>query len=803
MIPQRLFSSLNLVFALLIFFPGMVVAQESRKITEISIEGKARVNASLIRGNIKTKVGTVYDEEIVSEDIRMIFRRFRINAEFIRQELSEGDHVIIRLYENIRIRDVSFRGVDSKEQKKLLELIGLDDDAVPDQYQLRSYETSIKAHFRKEGYYFAQVVPLLTPEEDGARLTFDVFKGEKVTVDEIHFIGAEQVDPDDLQSIMTLKEPSLWIFTHKLKDDVLKQDIAKLNDFMKREGYLNARISLDSLDFNDDFDEVIINILVQEKERFFVRNIFVEGCEAFHSEDIKELIHINPDDPYREVKINRDLGRIESFYRDRGYIKSRALGPDLTYDQNLPVVDLTFIIREDEQKVLRDVLITGNTQTKDKVIRREVSLFPGENIKHSEIRWSLYQLKGLQYFIDDKGFPQINVKTIPTDDPHMEDLSVDVGEGGTGLFSFTFGVSTDTGLVGGISINKRNFDISNTPSSLWALPVEFFNNEAFHGGGQNLVLRLSPGTIYQNYRITFFEPYLFDTHPYPVNLSFDMYKTNWARSDFDESRLGLKPVIGKRWSRNFFTSLGLKTEQVDIKRIADDALDDVKRLQGKTGVRALEGHLSYQDTDRPFLPSSGYSLFLNYEYAGGFLGSDVELSKAVTGGTLYIPAFQTETGTKHVLALQGTLGWMEPHSGADEIPYFERFFAGGVSGHFPLRGFKFWEAGPHRQDEPIGGQAAVAMSAEYSIPILSEYDPYMDDEDTRLKGVIFFDMANVAKDIHDSDLMGRLRSAYGVGVKIRLPVLGGFPISLYYGIPLKKYAGDERRSFNINISSFF
>jgi outer membrane protein insertion porin family len=156
-----------------------------------------------------------------------------------------------------------------------------------------------------------------------------------------------------------------------------------------------------------------------------------------------------------------------------------------------------------------------------------------------------------------------------------------------------------------------------------------------------------------------------------------------------------------------------------------------------------------------------------------------------------------------VLSLQGTFGWSEEHHDTDDVPIFERFFVGGVSGTFPLRGFKYRGVGPHENGEPIGGSAATAFSLEYSIPLISEYDPFFDTEDPRLKGVFFVDAGNVVEDIHDSDMFGKLRSSYGAGLRISLPVMGGLPISIYYGIPWKKYDDDERRSFNINISTNF
>jgi outer membrane protein insertion porin family len=249
--------------------------------------------------------------------------------------------------------------------------------------------------------------------------------------------------------------------------------------------------------------------------------------------------------------------------------------------------------------------------------------------------------------------------------------------------------------------------------------------------------------------------------------------------------------------------LGLRYERIKLNRIREDAPSDVKDLEGNNFVHSIKGSINYREVDRPFLPMKGYTTFLRYEYAGDFLGGDFNFSKAIIGGTVYLPAFETESGVKHVLSLRASLGWEEPHGATDEMPIFERFFVGGVSGTFPLRGFRYRGVGPHEGDTPLGGDAAISASLNYSIPLISDYDPFLDHEEDRLRGVIFFDVGNVVSKITEQSLFHRMRSAYGAGVQLNLPVLGGLPISIYYGIPWKIYPEDERRSFNIDISTGF
>jgi len=818
------------VFFLVGFFVSdYAPAQESRKVVEIEFQGDVdAVNPSEISENLKTRVGELYDEAKGNQDFHMIKEKFHVNAYIQPQDVPGGVKVVIYL-EASRIQEFCFRGIDDSEAEKLRSILGLGEYALPDQDLLMSDAARIEDHFKEDGYYFIEVKPLLEPVENGYRAVFDVLKGEDVSVEAINFSGLTHLDDGDLRSVMTLGEPRFynfkWLFPDKLRKDILNTDINELNRYLQEEGYLDARVSLDSLVFNDVYDEVEINILVQEGERYFIGNIDVEGCRAFFPEQLEELVTIERGDPYQKLRIKKDIRLIRRFYMDRGYIRAEVRDLDPVYDEESPQVDLIFRVDEGEQKTLRDVIISGNVSTQDKVIRREITLYPGDIIDWGEYQWSGQKLLGLQYFRDEKGAPALDMIFRPTDDPALEDLLIDVEEGGSGFFTFTVGLSTDTGIIGGINVDKHNFDISDPPSSLWAFPTEFFSNDAFHGAGQGLTLSAIPGTHQSTYRIFFREPYLFDTQPYPVSFSLDVFRRSNYFSDYKQRRVGVNPVLGKRWSKEFYTSLGFKSELINLNYDDDvfsvddsffehgsnglgQALTDPENhiftdYDGKNGMRSLQGRVSYSDLDKPFEPTFGYMSSLDYEYSGGFMGSDIEISRAIASGRFFVPAIELDSGLKHVILFKGSFGWVEEHGSMNEVPIFERLFAGGVTGAFPLRGFRWRGVGPHIGGDTVGGKAALSFATEYSIPIVSEYNRLLDTEETMLKGILFFDGGSVAEDIHDSDLFHHIRTSYGAGIKLSLPVLGGIPISLFYGIPLKRYPDDERRSFNINISKFF
>ncbi len=802
----------------LLHLTSALPAQEGELVVAVEINGTAHVSEERIRSNLKTREGTIFSLETLSEDIKTLYENedFRILA--VKRDVIAvpgGVKVVLYVKQDDRITGHRFVGVVREDVEDLTKLLGLRDESVISPYKLASYADRLRDYYRNKGYYLAEVNVWLEPDESGMEAVFEVFEGDKVTVTEITFVGNESLDAGTLESQMDLSTPTLWIFTTKLKADVLQKDIVALNEFARRDGYLDARISLEEVRILEDSDEAEIIIRVQEGERYAIGDMTVRFCKIeknrrvpmesieFSAEEIHDMIEVESGDYFRQARIDRDKDRIEKFYGERGYIRARVFEVAEQYSEDEPVVHLTFWVQEDRKKKVRDVIVLGNKLTKDKVIRREVTLNPGDIFRRDEMNWTKSQLNALQFFVNRQGQPRVLAMNQRTEDPEYEDFVIEVEEGKTGFFFFTLGASTDGGLFGGGRIAKRNFDLTDTPSSPWAGPVEFFTHDAFHGGGQTLELSGMPGTVYSSYDLNFHEPYFFDTQPNPVSFSFNLYHRATDYDEYDVTRTGLAPVFGKRLSREWSVSVGFRNEQIKMRNVKNTAPLEAKQLRGATGRRSVETSVRYHKVDDPYDPKKGFSSRLSHEYTGGVLGNDLEMNRIYSNSTVHVPLFETSTGKVHKLIFRGNVGWEREQGDMDDIPIFERFFLGGSSGRFPVRGFKWREVGPRVGDDPVGGEFAYSMAAEYMVPLYSHYDPYYDVETPIFRGVVFLDAGGIASDIHASKEIRQLRSSYGVGLRITLPVFQGLPIALDYGIPLKKYEGDKRRSFSFNIQHWF
>ncbi len=806
--------------AFVFFLPGFLSArpgclpfpQEGERIVEVEIRGRARISEHRILNSLQTRAGGVYSQETVKEDIESLFENplFRIRVgEVLCENVAGGVKVIFVLKQEDRIGGIRFEGVVEEDEDELRELLGITEETVISPFDVSLYVNKVREFYQEKGYYLVEVNSWAEPAEGGAVAVLEIFEGEQVSVEEIIFLGCDRLDKGRLEKQMTTDEPFLGLFSSDLRADVLQRDIAVLNQYARNEGFLDAKISLEEIRLNEDHDGAVIVIRIQEFERYKVGRIDIGfGTKRnpaqeshFSRETVLDNVVTVTGDDYRMSRIERDLRRIRKFYGDRGYIRAEIY-PHETYSETEPVVNLTFWVNEEGEKKVRDVIVSGNTKTKDKVIRREITLYPGDIFNRTESEWSREQLHALQFFSDERGMPRVLLGPRKTAATGLEDLVVDIEEGETGYFMFTLGASTDGGIFGGGSINKSNFDIADAPSSPWAAVPEFFSNEAFHGGGQTLRLSAMPGTRFSTYNLYFYEPYLFNTQPYPISFSFNTYLShdNWY---YDVKRTGLSTVLGVRQSRELSVSLGFRNELIDVSGLSTSAPLNIRQMEGGTGRRSLETAIMFHKLDSPYNPTQGVSTRLSFEYSGGFLGNDLDMFRTTLDMKSYFPVLETAAGKTHLLILSSSVGFEREHSDMARIPIFEHFFVGGASGLFPLRGFDYRGVGHHVAGDPVGGEYAYSMSAEYMVPLYSQYDAQYDVEKPMLRGVVFIDAGGVAPNIRWTDEIHRVRMSYGVGLRIELPVFQGLPIALDYGIPWKKYREDERRSFSFSIKKLF
>nr|MBC8377569.1 BamA/TamA family outer membrane protein [Planctomycetota bacterium] len=333
------------------------------------------------------------------------------------------------------------------------------------------------------------------------------------------------------------------------------------------------------------------------------------------------------------------------------------------------------------------------------------------------------------------------------------------------------GIASDDGLIGNITLNQRNFDITDTPSSF----SEIFTGKAFRGGGQQFRISASPGTEVSNYLVSFTEPYLYDK---PISLSLSGSLFERERETYDEGRLAGKVGLEKRYEDKWRRGISFRTENVDVDDLEWDAPSDVVDVKGSNLLFGTRFYIRKNTTDSRFIPSKGYNFDIGYEQVFG------DHTFGILEGTYRWYHTLTEDLDELKTVLETKI-----HAGTTigDAPTFERFYVGGIGG-WALRGFSYRgvspRGGPSR--EPVGSDWAISGNAEISVPLGNETFSWL-----------FFTDAGLIDD-------GGPRASVGTGVQILIPqFFGPVPMRFELAAPFLKDDEDDTQAFSFSMGALF
>lgn len=783
--------ALCLWFALLGFIPP----RDEGVVGSIDVTGNRRVSTAQILENMRTRVGKLLDPNDVQQDIRDLYARFGIRVT-VETEKHDGEvDLFLKVDEESLITDVVIDGVEDARARELLEDVSLFGVHTMLEAQVKDRAHELEQRLKDEGRYFAKVDVTIEPNADGMVARLRVHEGEKVAIDDIVFSGSS-IPSERLLGVMTTKPTRLLVFKAYLRQDQLDRDLVELERHLGNEGFRSAKASLAGVDVDDDGDSAVVRIAIDEGVRSSVLGVVVEGDGSVPQEALDALIETKAGDPLRAATLERDRAALKNAMQERGFIRAQV---ETTLDDSDAANGTRVVHRVSagSQKRVRDVVVRGNTQTPDGIVRREVTLRPGDLADARELKRTADRLRATGWFRDDRGRDLVDVRFRETSDPLLEDVLVDVEEVRSGRLFFVAGADTDIGFFAGVNLEKNNFDLHDTPSA-WdpiTLFSEFWSNEAFHGGGQRLQLQVQPGSRVSTYRLTFEDPYFRGSERDPLALRFDVYGVQSEIFDeFDEDRYGVSTTFTRRLDDHWTAGLMGRFDVVHIGDL-DDAPDDVKDVDGWNLVPAVGLLAKYQDFDSIVLPTQGYEIGGRYE----LLAFDAWGQRAVVAGSWLTPIHEDDRGRKHLFNLRGSIGVAKGFSG--ELPFFERLQGGGSSGDFPLRGFELRGIGPEDEDVHLGGAFAYSTSFEYAFPLYSTYEALVDQEIEYVRGVAFVDVGSVEDSV--AGLLGKPRASIGAGVRVRLPFLGDAPVSVDLGVPVLEEKDDSTELISVRVSTRF
>lgn len=743
---------LLLTLCLLLF--AVVAGAQGFKVSDIQIEGNDRIETSTILAATPIKPGDKVTLEDVDEAMRNIFSLGRF--EEISAELTEvqGAKVITFVVAELPlVRDVLFEGNDELGEDKLRPLVSVKIPEIFNHAKVKQSIFEIENAYAEDGYHAASIEPAVEiDEKNEAVLTFKITEGEKVLIDKIRFTGNTAIDEDDLADAMQTQE-SWWLswMTGRgaYQSEVMELDVERIKAAYKDKGYMDVKVKQPEVTLVKDNKALDILIEVDEGAQYMVGTLDFKGDLLKPSEELLPLVSLKPGEVFNRSQLHDSIERLTDLYADEGYAHVNV-APLSSKDEEKLAIDLIFDIEQGAKVYIERVQVSGNSRTRDKVIRREVPIVEGDQYSASKIKAANRSVRNLGYF------EEVNVTTRPGSADDQAVLNIDVKEQATGTFSVGVGYSSVDSVLAQGSVTQDNF----------------------LGYGLKLKLSASLSGSSSTYSLGVTDPYFLDTD---WTLGFEVYKSEREYDDYDEYRTGGAIKAGHRIAKYTKGFLTYRYEQSEILNI-DETLDPENTLweeEGESTLSSLTTEIVRNSTDYHQDPSTGGMSKITLEYAG--LGGTENYAKTIIEHRHFFPLFW---GT--VFSIHGETGYVVA-TGNDDVSRSERFYLGGIRN---LRGFKTREVGPKdEEDVYLGGETMGYFNFEYLFPVAKSLG---------LKGLLFYDTGNVWAD--SADYFSKLRHSAGAGIRWNSP-LG--PLRFEWGYNLAPEDDEKQSVFEFSIGSAF
>jgi len=700
------------------------------KITEVRIKGNNRIEEDAIRRVLKVKPGDVLNPKDISEETKTIYKMgyfddIRVEA----QTVPEGKILIFSVTEKPTVRSVLIDGNTwVYEDDEIKEEITLRKGSILNINIIQNDMRRIEELYKEKNYHNVRVNFKVYPKKNNqADIEYVIEEGDKFQIKKITFEGNSAFSSSKLKRLMSTSEKGLLSFitsSGDLNQEQLIQDVAKLTAFYQNNGYVQARVGEPEVIFEED--GIVVNVRLVEGPQFKVGTISMAGDLIVAEEQLLATLKISDEEYYNRDTLRLDVIELTDLYSDEGYAYA-DISPRIDEDPEKLVVNIAFDINKGKQVYFEEIVISGNTKTRDKVIRRQLDVYEQELYSGRRLKRSVRNLYRLDFFED------IKVNTIRGSADDKMRLRIDVTEKRTGAFSFGAGYGNVENLFLTASISEKNL----------------------FGRGQILSLKGQLGTKTTRFTLSFTEPWFLDI---PLSAGADIYNWFYDFATYDKDSIGGKLRLGYPifdYTRGYLT---YTYDIADIHNVEDDASKSIKNDTGENIKSSITARARYDSRDNLFHPTGGSMHSLSYEFAG--LGGNVGFNKIIGETGWYFPLVLQTIGVLHAKA-----GYVKELEGKT-LPDYEKFYMVGIDA---LRGFERDDLSPRDEDgNEIGGNKFVQFNVELRFPLAPAAGAY---------GVAFFDTGDIYANDEDVDL-SNLRESAGLGVRWLSPM---GPVRLEYG----------------------
>lgn len=752
------------------------VESVSQVVSAIKIQGQRKIESDAIEAKLISQIGQVYSAHQVRRDVEEIFKMgFFYNVIVEKEKTPEGLVLTYTVVERPSIIEIEYIGNSEIKDLELSDTSGLKAYEIFDHSRVRQAIEKIEALYEEKGFFLARIhwETEELSEGDQLRLKIHIEENDKVVVQQIQFLGNNNISSSKLKSAMVTKEGNFFSFlfgSGAYKQEAFDRDVQMLNFLYFNEGYVQVRVDRPEVYVTPDKKGIYITIRVEEGDQFHVGSVDFSGDLLFTRDELFESTQIQNSDLFVYQTLQNDLQALQAKYGDLGYAFANIIPRTRIREQDKEV-DITFEIDKGNKVYIGQINVVGNTKTRDKVVRRELRVREGELYNETRRRQSMANVRRLGFF-EEVNF---NTKTPPGTDDIM-DIDIVVKERNTGTIQVGAGYSSFQGAIFNGQVNQTNF----------------------LGRGQRLGASVNYSKSQSEFMFSFLEPYMFDTE---WSGGIDLYQRRRVLFEYSEKKLGGSLSAGHPLAPYLRGIVRYKLDDthLQLRGDGDPDLFPVETANGLTSSMTLT--LEYDKRDDRFTPSDGIFSSLSVEYAG--LGGDKDYTKGHGTFRYYHNVIWDIVWRNNI-----TYGVITSNDPRKPVPFNELFLLGGANS---LRGFDWFSVGKRRYSEkaynlaqsagfggeeafiramrPFGGTQQLYYNLEFEYPLIRE---------AGIKGVVFYDVGQA----DDVLVLSEFRSNVGFGFRWFSPI---GPLRFEWGFPLDRRPeyGEGPVNFQFAIGSPF
>ena len=744
---------MKIVFLALAFFMALSVYAD--KIKEINYDGLFHISKDVAMRMVDLDIGDELDEQKVDDAIKKYFKQGYFQDIYV---TSEDGNITFHFQEKPIISKIELKGYKDDDKDFMNDVVMIKRGALYDEKKIEAAKNRIIESLNHDGKIDSVVEVEKELQENGSmHIKFVINEGEKIIIEKIKYSGLKRFEGSDFDDMVANKEHQFmgWFWGRNsgdLRIQDLQYDPLRIRDYYMQYGYLDAKVDAPFVRVNFDHYTGEMSYQIVEGDVYRISGVTIEQTkQVVDDAKLLEVVKLAKNEPFNIKTFREDADRIKTIVADLGYAYVNVV-PDLRKDKDNHTVEVAFKVIPGEKVRIRNVIISGNTRTLDRIIRRELYLGPGDMYSLTDLKDSRNSLGRLGYFESNT----IEEKRI---DERTMDLIVKVKETPTGNIQVGGGYGSYGGILLSVSVSDRNI----------------------FGSGINVGVKLEKSQMTHNYSFSISNPRLNDSD---FSGNFSVYQSATDYTDYSTESNGVSVGVGHRFTRHVSGYLGYNYSQNRYSNVDLNSTSVYGSYYFESYAKSsVVTSLSFDNTDDYYLPREGLTASQTFEKSG--LGGDANFFKSGT-------TFNKYNGLKDYVGFDAIFRYKARFNYVMDtgyLPIAEKYYMGGIGS---VRGYQSYSLAPtitdtNGQVRRIGANQTFSNSAELSLPLVPK---------AKMRLVAFADWGFIG----DNSLSEISRGGYGMGLEWFSPV---GPIQLMFANPLNEQPGDDVSHFEFTMGQRF